>query len=326
MKKRRLLLWCFSIVLICNTAINAQAPAGWRDLPDFYVFKNMVSGWSGCGGSELETVNGNLPVDTEVTYEDLPSLRFNLMTKLTPVWMVVIKTMADRACHDISRYVPNGYLEFNVKGNNGREQFMIGAVNHVSERASGAEHTISKPITDYGTMTTGRQHKKIPLKALLDPSLDMDSYNTKAIVLDRVANDPFCVRINQQKLTSPDKKNAFPAIKVNQAGFNESSEKYAYVSGFEDDFHAAAGTPFLVKRVSDNTVAYNGQLVFAADYDANDSGERVFKAVFTDLKQPGDYYIMVSADGMEKSPGFKIVNALMIAQFSTGLITNFLSS
>ena len=46
----------------------------------------------------------------------------------------------------------------------------------------------------------------------------MDPYNAKAIVLDRVYNDPFCVWINQLKITSPDKENAFPAIKVNQVG------------------------------------------------------------------------------------------------------------
>jgi hypothetical protein len=307
MKRKRLFVLCFSITVVCTTVITAQAPAGWRNLPDFYVFKDKVGGWSGCGAGELETVNGNLPVDTQVTYENLPSLRFNLTTQLTS-WMSIIITLAEWCNHDVSRYVPNGYLEFNVKGKTGGEQFVIGAVDHVSERASGIEHTTTKPVTNYCSVTTGWQHVKIPLKDILDPVLGMDPYNAKALVLDKVTANPFCVWINQLKLTSPDKENAFPAIKVNQVGFREASEKYAYVSGFEDDFTATAGTTFQVKRVSDNTVVYSGQLVLVAGYDGNDSGERVFKAVFTDLKQPGDYYITVNAPAIEQSPKFKIGN------------------
>ncbi len=310
-KKALALIVCLVVLLtslITSTvAVNASAPEGWRNLPDFYVFKDKVGGWSGCGAGELETENGNLPVDTQVTYENLPSLRFNITTNFTS-WMAVILTLAEWCCHDVSQYVPNGYLEFNVKGKNGGEQFAIGAVDHVSRRASGVEKTITKPITNYCTVTTEWQHVKIPLKDILDPSLGMDPYNAKAIVLDKVTADPFCVWINQLKLTSPDKEKAFPAIKVNQVGFTEGSEKYAYVSGFEDEFKATVGTQFQVKRDSDDTVAYSGKLVLVTDYDAVDSGEKVLKAVFTDLKQPGDYYITVNADGIEKSPSFKIGN------------------
>lgn len=313
MKRKKLLALILSVAIVCTSlitsmsVINATAPEGWRNLQDFYVFKDKVNGWSGSGAGELETENGNLPVDTQVTYENLPSLRFNLSKELTSYWMSVVLVMAEWACHDVSQYVANGYLEFNVKGNVGGEQFVIGAVDHVSERASGVEHTITKPITDYCTVTTEWQHVKIPLKDILDPSLGMDPYNAKAIVLDKVDLNPFCVWINQLKITSPDKERAYPAIKVNQVGFREASEKYAYVSGFEDELKATAGTQFQVKRVSDNQVVYSGELVLVKDYDA-ESGERVFKAVFSDLKQPGEYYITVNEYGIEKSPRFKIGN------------------
>jgi len=84
MNIKRLLAFCVFIAVVCTAAsglmmvASASAPAGWRNLPDFYVFKDKVSGWAGSGADELETVNGNLPVDTQVTYENLPSLRFNL--------------------------------------------------------------------------------------------------------------------------------------------------------------------------------------------------------------------------------------------------------
>ncbi len=130
-KKLLALIACIAIgftpVISPSTVAHASsygAPEGWRNLQDFYVFKDKFNGWSGSSG-ELETVNGDLPVDTQETYENLPSLRFNITTKLHD-WMSVILVMAGWASHDIHNYVPNGYLEFNVKGKNGGEQFIIG--------------------------------------------------------------------------------------------------------------------------------------------------------------------------------------------------------
>lgn len=309
-KKLLALIACIAIVFtpvispsMVAHASSYGAPEGWRNLPDFYVFKDSYSGWSGSSGG-LETVNGGLPVDTQETYENLPSLRFNISTKVD--WMSSILVMAGWANHDMHNYVPNGYLEFNVKGKNGGEQFKIGGDDHVERRASGVEHTVFKSITDYVTVTTDWQHVKIPLKDIYnDPSVDLDEYNAKAIMLDRANDEPFTVWLNQIKLTSPDKEPGFPAIKVNQVGFRNASEKYAYVSGFEDELTADVGTPFQVRRVADDTVAYSGQLVLVKNYDI-DSGERVLKAVFSDLKEPGDYYITVNATGIDKSPKFKI--------------------
>ena len=307
MKKKRLIVLCLIIAMVWISIMtaNAQAPAGWRNLPDFYVFKDTINGWSGSGNGELETVNGNLPVDTSVTYNNLPSIRFNLQTTFSS-WMSVILVLAGWGNHDVSQYVPNGFLEFNVIGKNGGEQFTVGATDHVTERASGVEHTTQVLVTDYSSVTTTWQHVKIPLKDFLASSLDMNASEARNIALGLVNSDPFCVWINDLKITSPDKEKAYPAIKVNQVGFTQSSVKYAYVSGFEDEFSVTAGTQFQVKKVADNTVAYTGQLVLVKDYDATDSGERVFKAVFTNLKQAGDYYITVNASGITDSPRFKI--------------------
>jgi endoglucanase len=296
----------FTPVTSPSTVAHASiygAPDGWRNLKDFYVFKNTFNGNASSSGG-LETVNNGLPVDTQVTFENLPSLRVNVTSQTGSLNAILV--MAGWANHDIHNYVPNGYLEFNVKGLNGGEQFKIGGDDHVERRASGVEHTVFKSIADYVTVSTNWQHVKIPLKDIYnDPSVDLDEYNAKAIYLDKVNDNPFTVWINQIKLTSPDKEPGFPAIKVNQVGFRNASEKYAYVSGFEDELTADVGTPFQVKRVADNTVAYSGQLVLVKNYDI-DSGERVLKAVFSDLKETGDYYITVNAAGINNSPKFKI--------------------
>ncbi|WP_338555147.1 glycoside hydrolase family 9 protein [Paenibacillus sp. KS-LC4] len=308
---RKLLALIVSIAVVMTPVIapttvvhaSSGAPAGWRDLPDYYVFKDTYKGWSGSSGG-LVTVNGALPVDSQVTYGHLPSLRLSITNQVD--WMESILVMAEWANHDIHNYVPNGYLEFYVKGKNGGEQFKIGGDDHVERRASGVEHRVLKPITDYVTVTTQWRHVKIPLKDIYnDSSVDLDEYNAKAIHLNKVNNEPFTVWLNQIKLTSPDKEAGFSAIKVNQVGFRNSSEKYANVSGFENELTADVGTPFQVRRASDDTVAYSGQLILVKNYDI-DSGERVLRAVFTDLEASGDYYLTVSAEGIEESPAFKI--------------------
>jgi len=60
--------------------------------------------------------------------------------------------------------------------------------------------------------------------------------------------------------------------------------------------------PLSVKRVSDDSVAYAGQLALVKNYDA-ESGEGL-KSRFTDLKDSGAYYITVDAPGIAKSINF----------------------
>ena len=179
-----------SSIVVVNASTTTSAPQGWRNLQDFYVFKDKVNGWSGSGAGELETENSNLPVDSKLTYENLPSLRFNVTTEIKSGWISSGLTLAGWCTHDVSQYVPNGYLEFNVKGKNGGEKFAIGAKDSVDERSSGKEKTITKPITDYCTVTTDWQHVKIPLKDILDPSLGIDPYNAQ-LISEKVDMNPF---------------------------------------------------------------------------------------------------------------------------------------
>jgi hypothetical protein len=312
MKRRRVFALIVSIATVFASVISPAmatpasygAPAGWRDIPDYPVFTDTYKGWSGSGG-QLETVNGQLPVDTQQTYQNLPSLRFNI-TQSSTEWLSALLVLAEWASHDITGYVANGYLEFNVKGLHGGEQFKIGAVDHFGKR-SPVEISSTVPVANYTTVTTQWQHVKIPLKDIFDPSLGIDAYGAKAIILDRTNNDPVCVWLNQIKLTTTDKEQGYPAIKINQVGYLNTAEKYAKVSGFEDEFHATVGTPFQVRRVADDSIAYSGQLELVKDYDP-ESGERVLKAVFSDLVESGEYTITVDAQGIEKSLKFKIGN------------------
>lgn len=286
-----------------SIGLGSSAPPHWRQLQDFFVLKESASGWAGSSGG-LETENGFLPLDRTQQFEGFPSLKFNITGKTD--WVSVVIVLAQWANHDIHNYVPEGFLEFNVKGKRGGERFLIGADDHVERRASGVERTVKKPITDYCTVTTEWQHVKIPLRDLYgDAKVPLDAANAKALHLDRVDGEPVCLWFNQMKFTSPGKEKGYPAIRVNQVGFRNSTEKYAYVAGFEDELKATTGTPFEVKRVNDDSTAYRGTLVLVKGYDA-DSGERVLKAVFTDLRESGAYYLTVAVQGVEPSPRFRI--------------------
>ncbi len=298
---------CLIVALVSTisaTTVDAAsygAPAGWRNIPDHPVFTDAFNGWASSGG---ELVVG---VDSTQVYGGHPSLKFSI-TQSDISWMDAGLVLAEWASHDISGYLPNGYLQFNVKGKVGGEQFKIGVVDHFGQRRP-VEIKVTVPVSTYASVTTTWKSVRIPLSAIFDSASGLDAYGAKAIVLDRVNGQPFTVWLNQIKLTTTDKEKGFPAIKVNQVGYLSSAQKQAKVSGFEDELSATVGTPFQVRRKSDDSVAYSGQLALVKDYDS-ESGERVLKAVFTDLKETGEYYLTVDAVGVAPSLHFKIGKGL----------------
>ncbi|RCX09104.1 dockerin type I repeat protein [Anaerobacterium chartisolvens] len=290
-------------------AAGASAPEGWRKLADYTIFNGgSISGWSGSGGGELETVNSNLPVDTDVTYNGMPSLRLNVSQYLSSGWWISLITVRDWCTHDFSQYVPNGFLEFQVKGKLGGEYFQIGLRDKVYERSSVEERDVAIDVTRYNEITTDWVHFKIPLKDIIGVGTDFDPSNVNCLVFDKINTMPFTVWISDVKITSPDNEKSYGAVKVNQVGFIPDSEKYALVTDFEDQLQADAGSAFQVRNSSDGSIAYEGILTLVEDYEATDSGERILKADFSELSTPGQYYISVSAPGIEDSAKFKISN------------------
>ncbi|TYQ16271.1 UNVERIFIED_CONTAM: dockerin type I repeat protein [Acetivibrio alkalicellulosi] len=318
-KKKVSLLLAFVMVvslLVPQILANTTTPEeGYRKLLDHQIFKDQpVAGWSGSGGGELEVVNSTLPVDSDVTYKGLPSLRLNVTS--TGQWWVSLLTFRGWNTHDLTQYVPNGHLEFNIKGKNGGESFEIGARDKVYERSIGLEFTITKPITDYVTITDEWQQVKIPLIDIMDPAQGYSPLDSLCLILERLTNEPFTVWINDMKITSPDNEKSFPEIKVNQVGFLTNMEKFALVTGFPEVLTADVGTGFSVVNTSNGSIAYEGSLILLSEFEANDSGEKILKADFSDLKIPGEYYIKVDADGIENSLNFMIgediYNSLLI--------------
>lgn len=71
----------------------------------------------------METENSKLPIDTTAMYNGLPSLLLNAKTPTSPSWYNALITVAGWKAYDFTSYHPNGFLEFNIKGNAGGESF-----------------------------------------------------------------------------------------------------------------------------------------------------------------------------------------------------------
>lgn len=293
---------------VASMAADYGAPKGWRDVPDFPVFTTQANDSSGSGGG-LETVDGHMPVDTAQAYEGKPSLRFNV-TQAGTTRISSQHLLAAWASHDISGYLPNGYIEFNVRGQAGGEDFRIGVLDHFGQRRP-VEIEATVAVSKYATITTNWQHVKVPLKDVFAAATGLDAYGAKAVILDVAGNKAFTVWLNQIKLTTTDKERGYPAIKVNQVGYPGFAQKWAKVSGFQDELNATVGTRFTVRRVRDDSVAYTGSLELVKDYDG-ESGERVLKAGFSGLTEAGSYYLVVEAEGIARSLNFRIGSGLFV--------------
>ncbi|MEN2774320.1 glycoside hydrolase family 9 protein [Acetivibrio clariflavus] len=284
----------------------ATPPEDYRKLQDIQIFLNKpVTGWSGSGAEELETENSTLPVDATEKYNGLPSLRLNVSKAVTSGWWISLLTLREWNTHDISQYVENGFIEFNIKGKDGGENFIIGLRDKVYERAIGTELDVKTVINKYIDISTEWQHVKIPLRDIVTAGGGFDATSVTCLFLEKAHVNPFTVWINDLKITSPDNEKSFTAIKVNQVGFLPDAEKYALVTGFMEELQASEGTAFEVRSAKDDSVVYEGKLTLVTECEPIDSGEKILKADFSDLTEEGEYYICVSGIE-EKSYKFKI--------------------
>lgn len=311
MKKQKVSLFLVLVMLLSLTvsqitANAATAPEGYRKLQDIQIFKDQsVAGWSGSGAEELETENSTLPLDTDETYNGLPTLRLNVSKQVTSGWWVSLLTIRGWNTHNISQYVESGFIEFDIKGKAGAEDFYIGLRDKVYERASGAEIDVKAPLTKFASVTTEWQHVKIPLKGLATGDNGFDPTSVTCLILEKANTNPFTVWISDLKISSPDDEKSYAAIKVNQNGFLSDAEKYALVTGFQEELEASEGTAFEVRSAADDSVVYEGTLSLVTDFEAVDSGEKILKADFSSLAQDGEYYVWVSGISYN-SPKFKI--------------------
>ncbi|AFC29056.1 glycoside hydrolase family protein [Paenibacillus mucilaginosus 3016] len=216
---------------------------------------------------------------------------------------------------NLAPYDENGTLEFDIIGQAGGEQVQIGFQDVVHERrVNGAFFTdsdaqpeetrqdaLSQDMNSYVPVTREWQHVSIPLKTITGSNALFEKKQVQLLKLTGTSSSPSTFWISNIRIVSPDKEASAMPIKVNQVGYTPGSDKYALVSGYYNEVSAGPGTPFQVRRQSDDSIAYSGQLSLVKAYDAL-SGEKVLKADFTPLKETGSFYVTVNEVAVPSVP------------------------
>ncbi len=304
------LILCVWVVAAPLIAQSDDAPVNYRKLRDLHIFADeRKAQWAGSGnGLELEVIEvsgqGALPVDETETFNELPSYRVQVSGENG--WWAFILAGNGWESYSIAPYFPEGFLEFNVKGASGQEDFEV-KLNNVEpgrnpENISSAAVAVSSILE----VTEEWQHVKIPLSAFLSSSPNFDLQQMFTIGFNNANGSPMTFWLNDIKFTSPNDESGFPTIKLNQLGYLPQAPKVARVSGFGEELTAQVGTPFEIRNLHNNEVVYQGELGLAAEFDEVVSGERVRIADFSPLTVPGNYYLAVSAHRTEDSPAFQI--------------------
>ncbi len=300
------LLIIFGLVSQVSAQSTGEPPENYRQLPDIHVFADESYGqWAGAGdGMEIETEDGSLPVDQKEQHNDLPSYRVKVSGEYG--WWSFILAGNNWETYSIAPYYPDGALEFNIKGADGREDFQISIVAVDHERDPAEMESASVVVSEMVTVSDRWQAVRIPLTDFLADTANFDLNQISTLNFSGVDSAPIEFWLNDIRFTSSADEPGFPAIKVNQLGYLSDAPKMALVTGFPEELTAAEGTAFEVRQLLGNAVAYEGTLQLRTDFDAVISGERILVADFSDLTAPGDYYLAVDAFQMADSPPFSI--------------------
>ncbi len=282
--------------------VCAEADISYRQIQDYAIF-NGTGNINWCGGNNLEVVSSKVPVDSNVTYNGTPSLRVNVTDKSD--WWTVRLVVRSWMSMDFLRFQPSGRLEFDIKGNAGGERFTIGFADNISE--TDEEDIASVSISDYTTVTTDWQHISIPLSDISAANKDVDLSDITLLYLKNDGTtDSQKFWITNIEVTSDESEPESPPIKVNQVGFHPEGTKYALVSFYPELYNICEGDKFSVCDSATGEAVYIGSLKLLSEFDERDSGEKVFRADFSDFEEQGRYYI--SVDGLEKSVNFSIAD------------------
>lgn len=206
--------------------------------------------------------------------------------------------LRDWAVTDLSLYVPNGYIQLEVKGEQGGENFDIG----FEELKNGSVVTSTINTNDIIEITSDWTTVQIPIAKIAETS-GTDLTCARQFL---IGNASAPIHIRNITINSDDKEKIFPAFKVNQLGYKTGSQKRALVTGFNEVLAANAGDTFELVDCSDDKVVYSSELTLVSEYDEKYSGEKILSADFSEYKEKGKYYLRMKNGGVEDSLSFEI--------------------
>lgn len=290
--------------LVVTTAVPGAPPTdGYNQLKELRLVDPAgtpgFGGWAGAGmGLAIETENGLLPRDTAEQPGDAPTIR--IAVDGSAGWWTGSLALPGWNTYSVAPYMANGVIAFAIKGQNGDENPTIsftgkGAGGIVLESIKVELNRYAQPTTDWTTV-------EIPLRDLL--AAGGAGFSPSQVLELRFSGVlPATFWIADLRISSPDSEPSFPAIKINQVGYQADAEKYALVSGWRETLDCA-NAPFVVRRAADSAPMIEGTLTLINDFDALVSGERICLADFGALREPGTYTLAV--DGLDPSPRFDV--------------------
>ena len=206
--------------------------------------------------------------------------------------------LRDWAVTDLSLYVPNGYIQLEVKGEHGGENFDVG----FDELKNGSIVTSTINTNNIIDVTADWTTVQIPI-ARISEATETDLTCARQFL---IGNSSSSVHVRNITINSDDKEKIFPAFKVNQLGYKTGSAKRALVTGFNEILAANEGDTFELVDCADDKVVYTSELKLVSEYDEKYSGEKILSADFSEYKESGRYYLRMKNGSIDNSLSFEI--------------------
>lgn len=281
------------LVVGCNRHIDANAPQRITAIVDRISSPAYHSGYQFSGGGcTVVNVNGQVPV---VEMDGAPAVKVQI-TGSGGNWGVGLARSGWVRWY-LDDYLPDGVMEFEVRGEQGGEDFRIGFADSDKDRG-GPDPEVSAvvPVSRYTRVSTQWQKVSIPLKDIVASAPDIDLKDCiKVVIFNEGEPRPMTFYLRQLRFVTTSPEPTYPPIKVNQVGYLPHWRKVAKLS--------APVSRFRVVEVSSGKVVFEGQPKLVLENDPV-SGDSVWEADFSAVRQPGKY--RVEAQGLPPSYPFEI--------------------
>jgi hypothetical protein len=311
MKLKFLLIPYLFVMLILTTCIGLSSTVnnnrtGGSKLKDISVFHQFgdyrnqgvnAPMFSTVWGN-IEQENGSLPLENRIRNGRKKVYRVNARGSGG-----IMFPLHGWGAFSLEQYYENGYIEFDVRGAAGGENFSIGLRSDTRGVVTTNQLSLSSQNIQ---VTTEWQTVKIPVKNIAaDKSRGFKINNITLVELQVPQTAQFY--LSEMYIKSPDREKQYPIIKVNQIGYMLNHKKFALISYFPGMLALSANTEFNVINANEQ-VKFAGRLQPVSWRIDVISGEMVFIADFSELNEPGTYFIRILNSQIDDSYSFIIGN------------------
>ncbi|MDR0474528.1 MAG: glycoside hydrolase family 9 protein [Treponema sp.] len=265
-----------------------------KDIPVFYDFSAYRT--KGKDAPVFCFAEGDVETENNFVYQDKKAVVVNASGS-----GIIMFPLHGWGAFSLEQYYRNGFVEFDICGTAGGEDFSIG----LRSDTKGVTLTHSVSLRELNiNVPDSWQHIKIPVKSIAGKNDDGFSIqNITMLVISNPKAQKFY--LSEMYITSPDHEKLHPVIKVNQIGYRLNHAKFALVSCFPGTVNLSENIEFKVIGKNKDT-QFTGKLQAVKNNVDESSGELVFKADFTKLNEAGEYRISIAGIDVDDSFVFSI--------------------